>query len=238
VRAPLVAIAGYHLDPGRVTRWRQGAYAVPDAYVDAIRRAGGLPAVIYPPDVDLDRTDALLMVGGGDIDPAAYGGAPHDKVYGVDTQRDVDEISLLRGALDRGLPVLAVCRGIQIANVAFGGTLHAHVPDLPGAGSHGVPGGEPGLHDVKLEPDSAVALACGGDIARASCHHHQSVDEVGTGLVVTGRASDGVVEALELADQARSWLVAVQWHPEDTAADDPAQQGLFDTLVAQARTGT
>lgn len=232
--APLVSVVGYHLETGRVTRWRHGAYAVPDAYVDAVRRAGGLPAVIHPVDVDLDRTDALLLIGGGDIEPARYGAPQTDAVYGVEPQRDDEETQLLRGAIDRGIPVLAICRGIQVVNVAFGGTLIVDIPSDGGYGPHGEPGGDATLHDIELKPDSRVGTAMRATRVKASCHHHQGVDRVGDGVLATGWAGDGLVEALEL--EGEPWVVAVQWHPEDTAASDPAQQGLFDALVAQAAT--
>ena len=119
----MVAVIGYHLEVGRVTRWRHGGYAAPDAYVDAVRRAGGLPAVIHPEDVDLTRADGVLLLGGGDVDPALYGHTGDATVYGVDTKRDDDEIRIVTNALELGLPVLAICRGIQIVNVAFGGNL-------------------------------------------------------------------------------------------------------------------
>jgi gamma-glutamyl-gamma-aminobutyrate hydrolase PuuD len=233
VSAPLVGIVGYHLVLGRVTGWRQGAYAVPENYVDSVRRAGGLPVVVDPKDVDLDRFAAIVLVGGGDIDPGAYGGPPHDAIYMVDPDRDNAEFALTHEVIHRGIPTLAICRGIQVLNIAFGGTLHPHVPDLDGVGNHGIPGGEPAEHDVKLDPGSLIAKAAGADLISVSSHHHQAVDCVGDGLAVVGRAPDGLIEALELAN-ANSWLVAVQWHPEDTAAVDASNQGLFDGLVQAA----
>jgi putative glutamine amidotransferase len=230
----MVAVVGYHLEVGRVTRWRHGAYAVPDAYVDAVRRAGGLPAVIHPDDVDLDRCDAVLLIGGGDVDPARYGAPGDATVYGVEPARDDAEIRLLRDAVDRGMPLLGICRAIQVATVAFGGSL---VVDLAAAGgykAHGEPGADATLHAVRLAPGSRVATACGSTEVTASCHHHQGVDRIGGGLIATGWAADGLVEAVEY--DGDSWTVAVQWHPEDTAASDPAQQGLFDALIAHTLT--
>lgn len=229
----MVAVIGYYLDAGRVSRWRSGGYGAPDLYVDAVRRAGGLPAVIHPRDVDLDRADAVLLLGGGDVDPARYGNAGNAAVYGVDPERDEGEIRILQGALERGLPVLGICRAIQVVNVAFGGTLVADLPTAGGYGPHGVPGGDPTEHKIEIVAGSRAATASGATTVVASCHHHQGIDRVGSGLVATARARDGLVEALEY-EQHSAWMVAVQWHPEDTAATDPAQQGLFDALVAHA----
>jgi putative glutamine amidotransferase len=231
--APMVAVIGYRLEPGRVTRWRHGGYAAPDAYVDAVRRAGGLPAVIHPDDVDLNRADAVLLLGGGDIDPVRYGHTGDATVYGVDAQRDDDEIRLINESLERGLPVLAICRGIQVVNVAFGGTLVVDLPSTPGYGPHGVPGGDATEHKIELVAGSRIAVACDATTVVASCHHHQGIDRVGTGLIATAHAADGLVEALEY-ERDDAWMIAVQWHPEDTAGTDPAQQGLFDALVACA----
>jgi putative glutamine amidotransferase len=136
------------------------------------------------------------------------------------------------------MPTLAVCRGIQLVNVAFGGTLHQHLADREGVLAHGVPaGGIPGCHEVTLAPGSRVAKACGGAGAIGACTsvHHQGIAAVGDGLVATGWSDDGLVEALELPTDDDRWLLAVQWHPEMTAADDPVQQGLFDAFAAQLR---
>jgi putative glutamine amidotransferase len=241
MRAPLVAVPAYRLPAGRVAHWDQGGCAVPEAYVLAAHRAGirALAAMETDPDAAvelLDTVDGLMLLGGGDIDPALYGAERHEKVYGVDPVRDAVEIALVRAAAARGMPTLAICRGLQVLNVAFGGTLIQHLPDVPGLEQHGVPGGGGTVqHDVKASQDTALVAACGSDVLVCSSHHHQAVDRVGEGLHVTARAGDGVIEALELADDAAGWMVAVQWHPEDTAADDPAQQGLFDALAEHAR---
>jgi putative glutamine amidotransferase len=231
----MVAIVGHYLPAERIERWRFGGYAVPEGYVDSVRRAGGRPVVIHPRDL-LPLDDALavfgavVIVGGGDVDPDCYAEPTHQATYGVERDRDDVELDLARFVVDRDIPTLAICRGIQVVNVAFGGTLHQHIADLDSVEPHGQPGGgPPRLHDVKLDPGSAVAEACGADVVRASCTHHQSVDRVGDGLTVTARAADGIVEALEIGR-----LIAVQWHPETTADGDPAQQRLFDALVAQA----
>src|SRR5262249_31117749 len=158
-----------------------------------------------------------------DVDPACYGEAPHEKTYGVDRVADDFEVTLFDTALARRLPILAICRGIQIVNVARGGSLFQDIVDSPGVGPHGPPaeaGGAP-APDVDVEAGSLLRKVLGTDRAPCSCHHHQSVARLGEGLRVTARADDGIVEALEL-DGAP--LLAVQWHPEDTAGDDPVQQ--------------
>jgi putative glutamine amidotransferase len=238
VRAPQIAVPSYHLAAGRVTRWDRGAYAVPDSYVEAIRRAGGRPVLLTAPDgadpMDvLERFDALLLVGGGDVDPARYGAASHHPdVYGVDPERDRFEIDLLRSADRSGLPTLAICRGVQVLNVAFGGTLHQHLPDIPALGQHRFPAGHVFLHEVKVAEGTRLAEAARSVALQCLSAHHQGVDAVGEGLTPVAWSGDGLVEALE---REGGWMVAVQWHPEETSADDPSQQSLFDALVAEAR---
>ncbi len=147
--------------------------------------------------------------------------------------RDEFEFALCHAALELELPTLAICRGTQVLNVALGGTLHQHITDdFPGHGTPGVEGGQT-VHEVTVDADTRLAAALGTLRPRCSCHHHQAIDHLGRGLTVTARADDGVIEALAL--DSPQWLLAVQWHPEDTSADDPAQQGLFDALVAAAR---
>jgi putative glutamine amidotransferase len=210
---------------------------LPRAYTDAVQRAGGLPVVVNDaPDVDalLDRVDALVLTGGPDVDPAAFGEAPHEKTYGVDATADSFELALARAALARGLPTLAICRGVQVVNVALGGTLYQHIVDEPGVEPHGRPGEPDGQleHFVDIEANSLLADATGATRVIASCHHHQAVAKLGDGLRMTARAADGIVEGVEHDD---AWLLAVQWHPEDTAAKDAEQQRLFDALVARTK---
>jgi putative glutamine amidotransferase len=236
--APLVAIPAYRLPPGRVAGWRAGAFAVPDLYVDAVRRAGLRPVILTEPESEraeavLEPFDALLLLGGGDIDPGRYGAEPHPEIYGVDQERDALEIDLVRAAADAGLPTLGICRGAQVVNVAFGGTLLQHLPEIEGLGGHGIPGGgEPILHEVKVSAGSLLSRSTGREVLDCSSHHHQGIDRLGEGLVATGWSDDGLVEALERED---GWMLAVQWHPEDTAPADPAQQALFDALADRAK---
>jgi putative glutamine amidotransferase len=233
---PLVAIASYHLPPGRVTRWATAAYAIPEPYVEALRRAGARPALVTGPDGIpaqlLDRFDALVLAGGGDVDPFIYGSERHPEVYGVDEGRDAFEIELVRAADRRRFPTLAICRGLQVVNVAFGGTLHQHLPDLDQVGAHGVPVADGALtHEVKVSESSRLFDACGRSVLACSSSHHQGIERLGEGLVPVGWSGDGLVEAVE---RPHGWLVAVQWHPEATAATDPDQQALFDAFVERA----
>jgi putative glutamine amidotransferase len=236
VAAPLIAIVAYRLPGGRVTRWSSGAYAVPDQYVDAVRRAGGEPVLLLPPvsaplrDV-IARFDGLLLAGGGDVEPGAYGeSSPHPDVYGVDPQRDGAEIGLVRTAAEAELPTLAICRGIQVMNVALGGTLIQHLPDRAGMLEHRKHRIER-MHSVRVAEPSRLAAATGRTSLDGASRHHQGIDRLGDGLIPVAWADDELVEAIE---HREGWMVGVQWHPEVTAAADPAQQALFDTLVRQA----
>ncbi|WP_298556121.1 gamma-glutamyl-gamma-aminobutyrate hydrolase family protein [Streptomyces luteogriseus] len=201
------------------------------ALIEAVWRAGGEPAGIHPADTGtaarLARFDGVLLPGGGDLAPSRYGAADtHDTVYDIDTLQDTFDLDVARHALESGMPLLAVCRGLQVVNVALGGTLEQDMGGPEREHRHRV-------HPVTLEPGSLLARAAGAEKVDASCYHHQRVDRPGTGLRVTARAADGTIEALELPGAA-GWFTAVQWHPEDTAHEDPAQQGLFDALVRAA----
>jgi putative glutamine amidotransferase len=231
---PLVLVTGRRM--GKREKWPYaGATAIPGAYLDGVVRAGGRPVVVDPVGdlvAMLDRVDAVVLTGGPDVDPAFYGEERHEAVYGVDGEIDAAEVALARAALDRGTPTLAICRGLQVLNVAFGGTLHQHIADEPGIEDHGRPGETGGghEHEILVAPGSLLHSVFGQLHVVGSCHHHQAVDKIGDGLRVTATASDGVVEGLEADDH---WVLAVQWHPEDTAGRDTTQQALFDTLVAR-----
>jgi gamma-glutamyl-gamma-aminobutyrate hydrolase PuuD len=233
----VIAVTGRRL--GRTEKWPySGAAALPYAYLDAVTRAGGQPVIVNDaPDVKelVARVDAIVLTGGPDVDPRLYGQPPHPATYGVDPQADEFECALADVAIARGIPVLAICRGFQVLNVARGGTLHQHIPDDPGVPRHGEPGvaGGARLHDITLDARSLLADVMDATRVTVSCHHHQAIATPGDGLRVVGRAADGIVEAMELDG---SFVLAVQWHPEDTADDDPAQQRLFDALVRRATT--
>jgi len=194
--------------------------------------------VLFAPPADADEilaiVDAVMLMGGGDVEPSRYGGADRAELYGIEPTRDELELAVVAAAERHDVPLLAICRGIQVLNVAHGGTLHQHLPELEGAGIHGEPtSGDPVEHEVKLAPGSRLAVAAGADVVSSSSHHHQAIDRLGADLVATGWTGDGLVEAVELDGGA--WVVGVQWHPEETAAGDAAQQALFDELVRRAR---
>jgi putative glutamine amidotransferase len=239
-QSPLVAIPAFRLAAGRVLGWERGAYALPEKYVAPLQRAGAHPVLLptvlpVEPDEVLSPFSALLLTGGGDVEPARYGAHPHPDVYGVDRVRDEAETALVRAAMDRGLPVFAICRGLQLLNVAQGGTLHQHLADVPGMHQHGRPVvGESVVHHVKTAPGSRLGRACSCEVLRCTSHHHQGIDRLGRELTAVAWSEDGLIEAVEAAGGG-PWVVGVQWHPEMTAGEDPRQQALFDAFVAEAR---
>ncbi|KND42734.1 gamma-glutamyl-gamma-aminobutyrate hydrolase family protein [Streptomyces stelliscabiei] len=201
------------------------------ALIEAVWRAGGEPASIHPAEGDttarLARFDGVLLPGGGDLAPYRYGATDtHASVYDVDDVQDTFDLRVAHAALESGIPLLAVCRGLQVVNVALGGTLEQDM---------GGPGREHRhlVHPVALRRGTLLEQATGAQKVEASCYHHQRVDRLGEGLEVTARAADGTTEGLELPG-ATGWFTAVQWHPEDTAEEDPVQQALFDALVRAA----
>ncbi len=244
---PLIGVSARPRKAGEVSGWPDTqASVMQHTYLDAVWRAGGLEAIIAPrflADDEADelvaRLDGLVLVGGGDVDPALYGADPHEFVYGVDAASDALEIALAKAALRAELPLLAICRGMQVLNVALGGTLDQHLTGRPGLIDHGQPGAGKALHEVDVESGSLLAKTQGGATVIGKCwsYHHQAVDVLGEGLIVSGRSSDGVIEAVEFADaHDRGWMMAIQWHPERTAAGDPAHQSFFDELIRQSST--
>ncbi len=238
---PLVLVTGRRLALGRVDRWLEPAIASPSYYVEAISRAGGVGPVFGPEPIDavaasamIGRFDGLLLTGGVDVDPGRYGEKRAPQTYGCDDLLDEFEICLVQAAIASGRPVLAICRGVQVLNVAFGGTLDQHITDRPGVTFHGLPNGGGGI-DVGMDvvAGSRLAEALGAAAATGRCHHHQAVDRVGDDLVISARATDGIIEALERAGDP--WVVGVQWHPEDSADQDAQQQALFDRFVTACR---
>ncbi len=227
--SPLILI------PGRIgpaaENVRGDAFAFGQRYARAVVRAGG-HAVMIPPITEslasiadlVGRVDAVILHGGGDIDPARYGEEPAaEQLYGIVPEHDALEAAVLEAALNRDIPVLAICRGAQILNVVLGGSLVQDIGNEDHWYQH---------HPVNLDYGSLVADAM-GTMRPAECHsvHHQALKSLGRGVAVTGRADDGTIEAIEVAGQR--WVVGTQWHPEDTAEHDPVQQSLFNALLAQ-----
>ncbi len=208
----------------------------PRAYVNAVQRAGGLAVVLPPdaaavvdPDILLDRIDALLLAGGADIDPGSYGAEPHPETRGTWPERDAFEIALAQRALERDMPVLGICRGMQLLNVALGGTLDQHLPESIEGSVHRSVAGTFGTHRVRLAPGTLACRAAGTEGLLVMSHHHQGVERLGEGLVVSGWSdSDEIVEAIELP--GRRFALGVVWHPEEDRASP-----VIGALVAAAR---
>jgi putative glutamine amidotransferase len=210
------------LERARWTVWDREAFLLSRAYVDALQRGGAVVLMLPPdawvaehPDDVLEGVDGLVLAGGADIDPASYGAARHAKTTNTRPDRDAAEIALCLRALDRDLPVLGICRGMQLLNVALGGGLIQHLPDSVGHGDHRRSLGsfDNADHDVRLEPGSLAARACGELRHKTKSHHHQAVDELGEGLVASGwSVLDDLVEAIEVPSSR--WALGVQWHPE------------------------
>lgn len=237
---PLIAVTGVPIAPGGVAGWRNAAIACTALYLDALARAGADPVIVPPSALDeetaavrLARFDGLLLVGGGDVDPLRYGEQARPEVAHVNPARDDFEIPLVRAAIGRGLPTLAICRGAQVLNVALGGTLDQHITTRPGLVAHRNDEGTDGvLHGIRAEPGSRVMKAMGVERARTFSHHHQALAEPGSGLVPVAWAEDGLLEGVELEDDG--WVLGIQWHAEATAAADPTQQAFFDALAREA----
>lgn len=229
-RRPLIGLTTYR-ERAKTLVWDTEFALLHNAYVDAVVRAGGIPVLLPPQEHGaaevIARLDALVLSGGSDIGPERYQQQPHPQTKVVRPWRDDWELRLFRHALDAGLPVLGVCRGAQLLNVALGGTLDQHVPDTVGHQRH-LP--EPGIFGqtrVTLRAGSALAGLLGPEV-KVACYHRQAIDQVAAGLEVTGRSDDGTVEAVELP--GRRFVVGVQWHPERDTGD----LRLFEALVAAA----
>lgn len=238
---PLIGITTY--PPNADNRFN-----LPAEYVAAVRRAGA-DVVLVPPGTDdavslVSRLDGLVLSGGGDLDPSTYGGAGHETIYARYPDRDADELALARWVLETDFPTLAICRGHQVVNVALGGTLVAHLPDLAArrAGPPVVHRIEPAIprepasptpHPVSVDPASRLAAILGETDFAPVSWHHQAIDRLAAGLHVVATAPDGTIEATEHPDHPQ--LVSVQWHPEMSAATDVTQQRLFDDLVRRSR---
>jgi putative glutamine amidotransferase len=227
---PVIGITTY-LTRAKFGTWEEDTALVPADYLHAIERAGGR-ALLVPPSEEaieetLDALDGVVFSGGADLDPQLYGQEAHPETKGVVAERDRGELALLQAALARDMPVLAVCRGVQVLNVALGGDLVQHLPEVVGHEKHKHTPGEYADHDVTVEPDTRLGSLI-GDRAPVKSHHHQGLGRLGEGLQESARAEDGTLEALE--DPSRRFALGVLWHPE--AGED---MRLFEALVEEAR---
>ena len=226
--------------------WDVRASFLPAIYFEGVGQAGGISVLLPPQPVDtriaegvLDGIDGLIITGGRDVDPAAYGSPRHaatDEPVTDSRMRDAFEFTLLQGAVRRGMPVLGICRGAQVLNVALGGTLHQHLPDVVGHTGHQQGNAVFATSSIATVPGTRVE-ALVGPTTEAQCYHHQAIDRLGDGLIVSASDADGVIEAVEL-DPARhphSWVVAVQWHPEERLDDLRLFAGLVGAAAAYAQ---
>ncbi len=227
---PIIGITTY-AEKARFGVWDVPTALAPMSYVSAVTRAGGRPLLVPPiedaVDETLDSLDGILFSGGSDIDPSVYGAEPHPSVNGTRPERDRAELALMQAALERDLPVLAVCRGMEILNVARGGDLVQHLPDVVGHEHHKHTPGVFGDHEVGLEGESRLGRIL-GDRAPVKSHHHQGVGRLGDGLVEAAWADDETIEAIE--DPSRRFCLGVLWHPEQGEDFE-----LFHALVDEAR---
>ncbi|BBF84740.1 predicted glutamine amidotransferase [Aquitalea magnusonii] len=228
MKPPLIGLTTYPAGQGH-------GYHTPLDYVHAVVRAGGAP-VLLPPvgqsaiDSWLAALDGVVLIGGGDIAPALFDGGLHPTIYNLSPERDETEIALARSLLACKLPTLAICRGLQIINTVLGGSLHLHLPDVVGeAVEHRVPPRDPTLHRVRVAANSCLAGLLGSTQISSKSWHHQAIDRAGHGVRAVAWAEDGVIEAIEIDDAPQ--VIAVQWHPELSAAEDSRQQALFDALI-------
>ena len=234
---PIIGLTTY-VEPALWGAWGEPAALLPHAYVTAALRVGACP-VLLPPGADPDGVrsvlsvlDGLVITGGPDVDPGRYGAEAHPRTGAPRAQRDEWELGLCQAALAQGLPLLAICRGLQVLNVALGGTLHQHLPEVVGHEEHGPAPGQMGTTKVSLLPGSAISEVLGLESV-VLCHHHQAIDRLGTDLRAAGFAGDGTIEAVEVAGQKFAW--GVQWHPEDGPDDDRVFAALVDAAMRHRR---
>jgi len=239
---PIIAITTYGANENKINSDYYDRYvALPDLYITAVRRAGGIPILLPPGEENisqiLDMVDGVIVSGGADVHPDNYGGnAKHSNLTRHDTARDALEFEIVKLMAERkDKPVLCVCRGMQVLNVALGGTMYEHIPDIRETDTHRNEDGHWQVHKVNVEADSKTALAMGATTVNTYSGHHQAVKKIADGLKIAAKSPDDIVEALELT--SHPWMLGVQWHPEKSAHEDETQQALFDKLVEIAKVG-
>jgi putative glutamine amidotransferase len=234
-RRPVIGICSA-IENASWSNWTVLANVLPRSYTLTVQAAGGMALLLPPDDATaeqpaeaLDLIDGLLLAGGSDVDPGSYGAVPHPETRGTWPERDRFELGLAHAALERDMPVLGVCRGMQMLNVARGGTLVQHLPDVVGHEDHRHTPGAFGDHEVRIEAGTLASRAVGAERAAVKSHHHQGVDELGEGLVAVGWSeADDTIEAIELPD--RTYAVGVLWHPEEDE-----RSNVIGSLVEAAR---
>jgi putative glutamine amidotransferase len=227
---PVIGITAYEED-ARWGPWSERAVLVPATYVEAVEKAGGAAVVLPIQSKDLEsllgRVDGLVLSGGPDVDPDRYGESLHPRSDQPRVERDEFELALVDQAAQSDTPMLAICRGMQILNVARGGDLHQHLPEIVGHAGHSPTAGEYAQHQVDVLPASQLAAILKGSVVDAASHHHQAIDHLGAGLRVSASAQDGTIEAVE--DPRLAYFIGVQWHPEVGG-----ELTLFEGLVEAA----
>ncbi len=237
-RPPVIGLTTY-LEQAKQGVWDVRAAFLPQVYFDAVTASGGI-AVLLPPQpardaaarAVLNGVDGLILTGGLDVQPELYGAARHPATDSARPDRDAWELALFRGAEERRMPVLAICRGLQLVNVARGGTLHQHLPEALGTDRHRVGGGVFATNSVEVHDGTALAAMVGAGDLEVHSYHHQGVDQLGDGLVVTARDDGGLVQAFESTGDG--YVVGVQWHPEQNVEDRRLFAGLVDQAAAYA----
>jgi putative glutamine amidotransferase len=237
---PVLGLTTY-LQQAQTGVWDVRASYLPAIYFEGVTRAGGIAVLLPPQPVDtdvadrvLDGLDGLIITGGRDVEPAAYGQQPHpatDEPVEDNRLRDAWEFGLLKGAMRRGIPVLGICRGAQVVNVALGGTLHQHLPDVLGHARHQRGNAEFSTSAVRTVPGTRLAALI-GESSDAQCYHHQAIDRLGHGLTVSAQDSDGVIEAVEIPGD--NFVLAVQWHPEERLDDLRLFAAVVEAAAAYA----
>jgi putative glutamine amidotransferase len=234
---PIIGLTTY-LQQAQTGIWDVRASFLPGIYIEGVTLAGGIATLLPPQPVDagivgqiLDGIDGLIITGGRDVDPAAYGRDRHPTTDEPDRVRDAWELALVSAAIGRHLPVLGICRGAQVLNVALGGTLHQHLPDVVGHTRHQQGNAVFTTSSIRTVAGTRLAGLIGADTT-AQCYHHQAIDRLGDGLAVSARDGEGVIEAVEMPGE--DFVLAVQWHPEETLDD----LRVFAGLVEAARTYT
>jgi len=237
---PRIGITAYWLDASWGPWTDMPACLAPQAYVNSILVAGGFPLLVPPlPEMErfaeqaLDTLDGLILVGGSDVGANTYGAESHETADPPNTRRDEAELALLRGVLDRDMPLLGICRGFQLLNIAYGGTLEQHLDDVVEGDMHRVQLGHWSNHPVEILGGKIAELVPNGTVIHS--HHHQGIESVGSGLEVTAKAPDDTVEGLE--DPNKAFAVGVLWHPEEAHTDSgaPVFKALIDAAAQYAQ---